>query len=339
MYNGLKVIDVHGHMSTPMEFSNFSVNLVNIRKIKDAKFQLSDERLETALVEHLKIIDERDIDLQMISPRPVHMWHWETPPVQEVWCRTTNDIIAQSVKLHPDRFIGVAQLPQSVELTTENCVDELDRAIKELGFVGAIVNPDPGADGQTPGLDNEDYWYPLYEKAEELGAVLMVHASISRDPRVWNIPQNYQINNVIGQFLSTMQLEHSRVFEDFPNLKVFVCHMGGALNRFIGNDTTHYFGNNPAVKNNLWFDTCVHDREFMKAAFHQKGVDRIMFGTEAPGAGTRARRADDEGAKLAGRPADDLLPVIDSLETLTPEDKLNIFHHNARKFFPLLKEV
>ena len=60
------------------------------------------------------------------------------------------------------------------------------------------MNPDPGADGQTPGLDNEDYWYPLYEKAEELGAVLMVHASISRDPRVWNIPQNYQINNVIG---------------------------------------------------------------------------------------------------------------------------------------------
>ena len=33
MYNGVKVIDVHGHMSTPVEFSNFSVNLVNIRKL------------------------------------------------------------------------------------------------------------------------------------------------------------------------------------------------------------------------------------------------------------------------------------------------------------------
>src|SRR5207249_12175305 len=99
---------------------------------------------------------------------------------------------------------------------------------------------------------------------------------------------------------------------------------------FIANDSTHYFGNNPAVKDNLWFDTCVHDREFMKAAFHQKGVDRIMFGTEAPGAGTRARRADDEGPKLAGRPADDLLPVVDSLETLTASDKENIFHQDRK---------
>lgn len=337
MYNGTKVIDVHGHMSTPEEFNSFSVQLVNIRDLgHGARFNLSDERLETALSRHLEVMNVRDIDLQMISPRPVHMWHWETPPVQDVWCRTTNDVIAQSVKLHADRFVGIAQLPQNGKLTTKNCVEELNRAVGALGFVGAIVNPDPGADGETPGMQDE-YWYPLYERAEQLGAVLMIHASASHRPQVWGIPQNYQLGNVVGQFMASVQLEHSRVFQDFPNLHVFVCHMGGALNRFLGNDEHHYFGNHPGAKNNLWFDTCVHDRSFMQTAFHQKGVDRIMFGTEAPGAGSRARRAESEGPKLAGRPADDLVPVVASLESLSETDKINVFHNNATKFFPLLR--
>ena len=32
MYKDLKVIDVHGHMSTPQEFSMFGLNLINLRK-------------------------------------------------------------------------------------------------------------------------------------------------------------------------------------------------------------------------------------------------------------------------------------------------------------------
>jgi len=33
------------------------------------------------------------------------------------------------------------------------------------------------------------------------------------------------------------------------------------------------------------------------------------------------------------------VPVIDSLEGLSQDDKLNVFHNNAKKFFPLLKGV
>jgi predicted TIM-barrel fold metal-dependent hydrolase len=328
MYNGTTVIDIHGHMSTPPEFTVHSANLVNQRKLTaGSKFSISDERLDMAQQQHLEFMNVRDIEYQLISPRPVHMWHWETPVIQHSWCETTNDVIAQIVKLHPDRLGGMAQLPQNVNRSTKDVVDELDRAINQLGFLGAIVNPDPGADAQTPGMDDEEYWYPLYERAEKLGAVLMVHASISRDKRIWNVPQNYQVNNVIGQFLATLALEHGRVFQDFPNLRVFVSHLGGALNRFIMTDESHYFGNKNIP--NLTFDTCAHDVDFLTAGLRQKTLERCMFGSEAPGAGSGAKRPE------TGRPADDLVPVIKDMDWITEPQKIDLFYNNAKKFFPL----
>ena len=205
MYKDLKVIDVHGHMSTPQEFSMFGLNLINLRTPNCdhpnplQQLSISDASLDSALKQHLKVLDERAIDIQLISPRPVNMWHWETAPVQQVWCKLTNDIISRSCRLYPDRFIGVGQLPQNSKKDTRSCISELERCIKTLGFVGVIVNPDPGADGQTPPMDS-DYWFPLYEKAQDLGAVLMIHASITRDPRLDAVPNSYQVNNFIGQF-------------------------------------------------------------------------------------------------------------------------------------------
>ena len=56
----------------------------------------------------------------------------------------------------------------------------------------------------------------------------------------------------------------------------------------------------------------------------------MCFGTEAPGSGG-AIRPD------TGRPSDDLVPVIDSLEFLTADDKEKIFHKNPLKVFPRVK--
>jgi predicted TIM-barrel fold metal-dependent hydrolase len=324
MFNGIKVIDVHGHMSTPPEFRAHIAN--NVALNTPSKLQLSDERLETALQRHLQVMDERNIDVQLVGPRPVAMWHWMRPFLQENWTRVTNDVIAQSVRLHPDRFVGMAQLPQSpYDKDTRHCAVELERCVKELGFVGAYLNPDPGGQKTVPGV-NDEFWYPLYAKAQELGAVLMVHPSASYDRRLEVIPHNYQINNVTEEYIAMMLYQHTRVFDDFPRLKIVICHCGGGLQRFIPTD--HHLGRD--FPDNLFFDTCAYDTDFLTAAIRQKGVDRMLFGTEAPGSGGAVRPD-------TGRPSDDLVPVIDRLEILSHEDKVKIFHTNAKKVFPLLK--
>ena len=133
----------------------------------------------------------------------------------------------------------MAQLPQSRDKDTRNCLAEFERCIKELGFVGAYLNPDPAGDKQTPGV-HEEYWYPLYEKAIQLDVPLMVHPSISYDQRLEIIPANYQMNNYLEEFVAMQLYSHSKVFETFPKLKIVICHCGGGLNRFIPTD--HHVG-------------------------------------------------------------------------------------------------
>src|SRR5919205_2421092 len=109
MYQGEKVIDVHGHMSTPPHFRAFAYNLIAFRTPGEGRLEISDELMETALRRHLGMLDEFNVDVQMISARPVAMMHWERPRLCAEWTRTTNDVIYQQCQAHPDRFVGIAQ--------------------------------------------------------------------------------------------------------------------------------------------------------------------------------------------------------------------------------------
>ena len=237
-------------------------------------------------------------------------------------------MLDQQHRLHPDRIFGVAQLPQNVKHDTSVCIEELERCFKELGgFVAAIVNPDPGSDNEYPGM-NHEWWFPLYEKAQELDVPLIVHPSFSRDPRVEIIPHNYQLNFLIHEVMSMNLLEHGNVFELYPRLKIAICHCGGALKRFIPSDAHNAQRDS---SNNLFFDTCAYDPIFLEAAIKQKGVSQMLFGTEAPGSG---RNVNPE----TGRTVDDLVPVIDGFGFLTAEDKRAILNTNVKRVFTHFEE-
>jgi predicted TIM-barrel fold metal-dependent hydrolase len=360
MFQGKLVIDVHGHMSTPPQFRAYAYNLIALRT-PEGDLVLGQEQMKGPIDRHLRMLDSHNIDVQMISPRPVAMMQWERPRLVASWTKTTNDVIASQCEIWSDRFVGIAQLPQNSELDTSNCVEELERCTK-LGFVGATVNPDPGADGRTPGM-NDAYWYPLYEAAQALDMTLVVHPSISKDPRIEIISHSYQFNNIKEEALATLLLEQSDVFGRFPKLRVVVCHCGGVLNRMIGKGKpvdmvkqAHGIDNvvresgeesggsvgiqrvrKPRtrldVSENLFFDTCAYDPNFLATAIKQRGVDRMVFGTEVPGSASDLWNPEIDAA------ADDVLAIIDSFDFLTAQEKLQIVHHNPLRMFPLLNNV
>jgi predicted TIM-barrel fold metal-dependent hydrolase len=363
MYKGRKVIDVHGHLSTPPHFRAHAMNLIALRTPGEGDVQIPEPAMKAALDRHLRMLDERNIDVQMISPRPVAMLHWERPFLVESWSRATNNVIAKQCHQHPTRFVGIAQLPQSPEMNIAACVTELKRAVADLGFVGAILNPDPGGDRKAPGVD-DPAWFPLYEAAEKLQATLIVHPSISRDPRIEKIPHSYQYNNLTEETLATLLYEHTDVFDRFPDLRVVVCHCGGALRRLVEHGTAiaprdgsgkwttvvaketgetaggsstgvsasrSHAEHTRDISTNLLFDSCAYDPVFLEAAIKQRGPDRMLFGTEVPGTGSGVMNP------YTNKPSDDVIATIDAIECLSQDDKLKIFHHNARKVFPLLK--
>ena len=352
MFEGEAVIDVHGHMSSPPQFRAFGYSLISNRSTR-SRLKLTTADLEVALQRHIEMLDQRLIDVQFISPRPVAMMHWENPELVDHWTRTTNDLIALQCQAHPDRLVGVAQLPQSIHLDTSNCIEELTRCIKELGFVGALVNPDPNSDGNAPGVDDE-YWFPLYEAASDLGATLMIHPSFSRNPRLSKIPHSFQYNFLVQETLATLLYEHGNVFERFPGLKIIVCHCGGAPNRLLrlqeggksgakssgvmpGGSVQMPVESSEAVvpdrSANLFFDTCAYDLHYLETAIRQRGASQMLLGTEAPGAGTAYINPE------SGLPADALVQAIGAFDFLSVEEKIDIFSHNVRGVFPLFKAV
>lgn len=329
MFKGHRVLDVHGHLSRPPEYMAYAgMVLANNGAFPPNSFRVSDARLEESQARHLKELDGRQIDAQLLGPRPFSSFHWMRPILQSAWTRFTNDLIAQAVRLHPDRFLGMAHLPQNAEQDTGGCLPELNRCVEELGFVGAYVNPDPSGRRDAPGMD-QPYWFPLYERAQELNVGLMVHPAATFDRRVEHIPDNYQFANVIEEYIATQLLSQSNVFERYPQLRITVCHCGGALDRWIKTDP--HLGQRD-VSANLFFDTCAHDRDFLEAAIKQRGVGQMLFGTEVPGSGGATRPE-------SGRPADDLVPVIAEFDFLSDDDKLAIFNRNPKKAFPQLARL
>ena len=333
MYHDHPVYDVHGHVTVPQASHSFVATLLATNSLVHSPLLTggagpSLEDYREAAQRHVTYMDERDIDVQVIGPRPFMVLGQVLQPYSmKLWAEHVNATIAQQVELFPDRFLGAAMLPQDSDAAdASHMVETLRSCVTERGFVAAYLAPDPKGERSTPGL-NEAYWYPLYENCVDLSVPIIIHGTNTSDPRHYIVPQNYQLGFVMEQYLATQILSHSDVFERFPALQVIVCHCGGALQRFLKSDSHR---SQRDLSNNLFFDTCAHDLDFLTAAIRQNGVANTAFGTEAPGSGGATRQA-GEGP---GKTGDDLVPVLDSFEWLSDADRKAILHDNPLRLVP-----
>ena len=97
--------------------------------------------------------------------------------------------------------------------------------MKQLGFKGCLLNPDPYENSGTeaPALGDR-YWYPLYEKLCELDVPAHIHATGSQSERT-----PYTLHFINEETIAVFGLVNSDVFKDFPTLKIVVSHGGGAI--------------------------------------------------------------------------------------------------------------
>jgi len=335
MYKGTKVLDVHGHVSVPNAARAFAVSLMASNTYmrsplsEGGQSNITEEQYHQAAARHVTYMDERAIDVQLIGPRPYTMLGFMADHLLPAWTRYTNDTTAQQCRFYPDRFVGAAMLPQNSDAPDlAHCLPELNRCVEELGFGAAYLGPDPKGLLTTPGM-HEAYWYPVYERCQELNIPIIVHGTNCQDRRFSIVPQNYQLGFLTEQYIATQLLSHGDVFERFPELRIVVCHSGGALNRFIKSDN-HL--SQKDLSNNLFFDTCSYDLDFLEAAIKQRTVAQTVFGTEAPGSGGAIRPE-------TGRSGDYLIEEIEKFDFLSEDDRLDIFNRNPAKVVPAFEKV
>jgi 4-oxalmesaconate hydratase len=325
------IIDSHAHIVMPDELYRHFAETVSARAnpILRANYAgPSDELLRKATQNLIDIMDRNKTDVQFISPRPYMMAHSIKPSaVSAEWNRSVNSVIARQVAMFPDRLKGVAGLPQHRDLSPANCIAELERTVKELGFVGCLLNPDPteGDAAPPPGLGDR-FWYPLYEKLVELDVPALVHSASSCCPR-----ESYTLKFINEESIAIISLLESQVFQDFPTLKLILPHGGGAIPYQMGRFRAWNLRRKETRSfdeklRQLYFDTCNYSKEALELLFRVVGVDNCLFGTESPGTGSVHN-------PKTGRDFDDLKPVIESIDWLTEQDRQKIFEGNARRVY------
>jgi 2,3-dihydroxybenzoate decarboxylase len=238
----------------------------------------------------LSDMDEKGIELSILSCFNYGSVQLDPNPSRAVdVARRMNDILAERITQHPDRFSGFAALPLQ---DPDAAVAEFRRAVTELGFHGAMVN------GHTQGsyLDEAKYW-PLWQAAEELNVPIYLHPW-SSPPDQLGAYEGYPDllgpawNWTIETATHALRIICSGVFDAYPKAKLIVGHMGELLpyhmERFdqgwqlssghhAKHPITHY------IRNNVWITTSGNvSPTSLTGALMALGADRILFATDYP---------------------------------------------------------
>ncbi|AXS39734.1 amidohydrolase family protein [Breoghania sp. L-A4] len=245
-------------------------------------------------------MDEAGINVQILSAH--------TPGVQNVPGQEGIDFAYRLNKLlvdgpmatYPGRFQAFATLPLQ---NPEASADELERAVREDGFLGALTN---GIIGKKF-LDHPDF-EPVLARAEALDVPIYIHPGIPPDDvfQIYysNMRPEYQ-TEFQDQVLSIvaygwhqevvtqcLRMITSGVFDRFPKLQIIIGHMGEGLPFFYKrivekmSEVTENSLDKPFEQyfhDNFWFTTSAFFQdELLDLLLKYISVDRVMFATDYP---------------------------------------------------------
>ncbi|HYP83377.1 amidohydrolase family protein [Variovorax sp.] len=332
------IIDCHGHYTTAPkaleDWRNRQVAALGNPSATPSPAELrigDDELRESIETNQLAKMRERGHDLTVFSPRASFMAHhigdFET---SAAWAGICNELIHRVAGLFPQHFIGAAMLPQSPGVDPKTCIPELERCIRDYGFVAINLNPDPSGGHWTSPPLSDRQWYPIYEKMVEWDIPAMIHVSTSCNACFHTTGSHY-LNADTTAF---MQCLTSDLFRDFPTLRFVIPHGGGAVpyhwGRFRGlaQEMKKPTLDEHLLKN-IFFDTCVYHQPGIDLLTGVIPVDNVLFASEMIGA---VRGIDPQ----TGHPYDHTRRYIDATPNLSDAQRRQVFEGNARRVYPRL---
>ena len=333
------VIDCHGHYTTaPKDLQAFRDSQIAALKEPTAArpktlASISDDQLRESVKPQLAFQTDRGTDITIFSPRASAMAHHIGDAETSLdWSRHCNDLVHRVCTLFPKNFVGVCQLPQTSGAPLANCIEELERCVNELGFIGCNLNPDPSGGHWTAPPLTDRFWYPFYEKMVELDVPAMVHVSASCNPNFHATGAHY-INADTTAFMQFLQAD---LFTDFPALRMIIPHGGGAVPYHWG----RYRGlaqdlKRPLladlIRDNVFFDTCVYHQPGVDLLLKVVPADNVLFGSEMVGA---VRGIDPE----TGHYYDDTKRYVEAA-AIGEADRRKLLEGNARKVYPRINRL
>ena len=289
----MKTIAIEEHLLTPNVREAWTAAASSAGDAAETSLNHGDmqQRLEDLADARLARMDENGVDVQVLSLTSPGL-HNLAPTLAVALARETNDLIAASIALHPDRFDGFATLSTTAP---EDAVRELERCVHDLGFKAGMLF---GRTGEK-NLDHPDFW-PIFEAASSLQIPLFIHPQIA--PRA--VRQAYysgfdpQVDLAFATFglgwhydcgVQFLRLALAGVFDRFPQLQIILGHWGEVVlfyaERLKGFSRVIQLQRPilEVMRQNLYVTSSgMFSESYFRHALEVVSMDRILFSTDYP---------------------------------------------------------
>jgi aminocarboxymuconate-semialdehyde decarboxylase len=238
----------------------------------------------TSPQDRLRDMDRLGIARQIISVTIPNVY-FGPPARRRDLARMANEGLAEIARRFPDRFAAMASVPLEDPAAA---VQELDRAILDLGMVGVILGSNAG--GRY--LDDPAF-LPFYERAQALRVPILIHPMPPADPDPTFarglVPL---LGFVFNTTASVARMVLAGVFERLPGLTLILGHLGGTLPYLmqrLDNGYRAYPEAREALPNppshylkRLYYDTVSFSVPSLQCALGAVGPEHIVMGTDYP---------------------------------------------------------
>jgi uncharacterized protein len=293
-------------------------------------------------------MDAHGIDFQVISHvAPAAQGLPGTEGV--IRARQANDLLAEAVRAHPDRFAGFATLPTADPAAA---ADELARATGELGLIGALVNSTLGSNGVF--LDDARF-APLLDRFERLDVPLYLHpappSAALHEVLYSGLPPAVAGRLSTGAWgwhaeagLHVLRMIATGVFDRHPGLRLIIGHCGEMLPFMLARIDAmlrlDHLDLTPSgyLARNVWVTTSgLFSIPPVMCTVQVLGVDRVMYSVDYPFGGNAAGRAlldtlplsPQDKAKIAGGNAERVLGLAPAKETAGQSSAASDLRHGS----------
>jgi aminocarboxymuconate-semialdehyde decarboxylase len=289
----MKLIDFHSHYYPPQYLEAITRGPASVRVTVDAEgnpwlhypgdYNVA-VRGHRDLDYREEVLAEHGIDHQLLTFTTPGV-HVEPASRAVVFARMVNDAFAAAVARPAGRYAALATLPLN---DPQASAAELERAMRVLKLPGAMLFSN--VDGVA--LSDQRYW-PLYERADELGAVLYIHPT---HPVGVEAMTDYWLMPLLGFTFDTTLAAAKIVFSGtaarFPRITWVLCHLGGAIPYLAERldrgfhafrECRAHIDRPPSeTLKRFYYDTVNFDSGAIALAIAFAGADRVLMGSDYP---------------------------------------------------------
>jgi gamma-resorcylate decarboxylase len=288
LYNRRVFIALEEHFALPDTLGNseqyFTADVW--AKMKHRLLDIHEERVAE--------MDRRGIETMLLSLNAPGIQ--AMPDVNEAIevARRSNDYLAEQVARNQRRFQALAALPMQ---DPEEALKELSRAVKDLGFRGALVNGFTQVGDSAAYYDLPQY-RPFWEMVEKLDVPFYLHPREPLDSQrriyeghPWFLGSAWAFG--VETAMHALRLMGSGLFDRYPRLRIILGHLGEGLPYNIWR-VDHRLSKTPRgiparkpmakyLRENFYLTTSGNFRTptFLDA-IAEVGVDRILFSVDYP---------------------------------------------------------